>query len=152
MFVYGTRKERRTHRLDPVEFAFWHLPLQTAQYIRPCRPVRICYRRKPRGWAKRTSSWRRSLSCFLYSQTPTFPLSGANRPQLGVHLNLPFPNSGGMVLTSRTQGKGRFCEPLAVLLRHDGAKATTHTPHLASCRPQQEDLCMKLTSLLSKQF
>ena len=48
--------------------------------------------------------------------------------------------------------EGWLCEPLGVLLRHDGAKATTHTPHLGSCCPQQGDLCMKLTSLLSKQF
>ena len=112
VFVYGTRKEHRTRTLDPAEFAFWRLPLQTTQYIRPCRPVRICYRRKPKGWAERTSPWRRASSCLLCSQTSISPLSGANRPQLGVHLNLPFPNSGGMVLTSRPQGRDGSVSPL----------------------------------------
>ena len=112
MFVYGTRKEHRTRTLGPAEFAFWRLPLQTTQYIRPCHPVRICYRRKPRGWAERMSPWSGTLSCLLYSQTLISPLSGANRPQLGVHLNLPFPNSGGMVLTSRPQGRDGSVSPL----------------------------------------
>ena len=118
VFVYGTRKEHRTRTLDPAEFAFWRLPLQTTQYIRPCRPVRICYRRKPRGWAERTSPWRRASSCLLCSQTSISPLSGANRPQLGVHLNLPFPNSGGMVLTSRRRG---IASPVAIR-RGEGAQ------------------------------
>lgn len=55
VFVYRTRSEHGTHTLDPAEFFFWQLLLQTTQHIQPWSPVILGHPVKPRRWAAKVT-------------------------------------------------------------------------------------------------
>lgn len=74
VFVYRPSNEHKTRWLDPALFLFWHVPLQTTQYIGLCGPVITCHQWEPRGCHVQESGF---IYFKCYRQTDFFFLSAA---------------------------------------------------------------------------